>query len=188
MGTIKRIVLAAIATAVLTVPSAVPAVADGEDESDEARVLILQAISLIVHSPDDEHEIEERLEHAHEATHQEGVELDLVEDAAAALHDGDHERARELLQTSIGAGPFVGHGVPLPIRQASGDPGQPAFAVGSETGTTIVLDEYRPGSAWDGGDVALLVVLAAAIVLGAVFAWLFRPADTVRQLRRSAGP
>ena len=187
MGTIKRILLAGIAVAVLTVPSAVPAAADGQEESDDARVLVLQAIALIVNSPDDEHEIEERLEHAHEATHQEGVDLDLVEEAAAALHDGDHESARELLQTSIGAGPFVSPGVPEPIREAHGEPGDPAFAVGAETGTTVVLDEYEPSSALDGGNVALLVLSAAAIVLGVVLAWLFRPVDTVRGLRRAAG-
>jgi hypothetical protein len=186
MGTIKRVLLAATATAVLTVVPAAPADANGDDESDEARVLVLQAIALIVNSPDDEHEIEERLEHAHEATHQEGVDLDLVEEAAAALHDGDHERARELLQTSIGAGPFVGEGMPEPIREAHGEPGQPAFAVGAETGTTVVLDEYSPSSALDGGSITLLALSVAGVALGALFAWLSRPPDTVRDLRRAA--
>jgi hypothetical protein len=187
MGTIKRVLLAATATAVLTVVPAAVADANGDDDSAEARVLVLQAIALIVNQPDDEHEIEERLEHAHEATHQEGVDLDLVEEAAAALHDGDHEGARELLQTSIGAGPFVSPGVPEPIREAHGEPGEPTLAVGAETGTSVVLDEYEPSSALDGGNIGLLVLSAAAIVVGALLAWLFRPRDTVRGLRRTAG-
>ena len=185
MGTIKRVLIAGTVIAVITaVPTS--AGADGEGEADAARVLVLQAIALIVDSPDDEHEIEERLEHAHEATHQEGVDLDLVEQAAAALHDGDHERARELLQTSIGAGPVGAEGIPEPIREARGEPGQPAFAVGAETGTTVVLDDYEPSAALDGGYVALIVLSAAAIVVGALLAWLFRPRDTVRGLRRAA--
>lgn len=187
MGTIRRVLLAGTVIAVITaVP--IPAAADGDGEADEARVLVLQAIALIVNQPHEEHAIEDKIEHAHEAPHQEGVDLGLVEQAGVALHDGDLERARELLQTSIGAGPYVGEGIPEPIREAHGEPGQPAFAIGEETGTSVVLDEYDPGFALDGGSIVLLAFSAAGIVLGALFAWMFRPPDTVRDLRRAASP
>ena len=185
MGTIKRVLLAGTVIAVITAVST-PAAADEQGMADEARVLVLQAIALIVNTPDEEHAIEDRIEHAHEAPHQEGVDLGLVEQAGAALHDGDLERARELLQTSIGAGPYIGEGIPEPIREAHGEPGQPALAIGEETGTSVVLDEYDPGFALDGGSIVLLALSAAGIVLGALFAWLFRPPDTVRDLRRAA--
>lgn len=187
MGAVRRFVIAGVAAVGFAMAAAVPAVANGphDNESDEPRALVLQAISLIVNTPDEVHEIEERLEHALEAPHTEGVDLTLVEEAAAALEDHDLRRTRELLETSIGAGPFVGHGVPRPIRELSEDPDQPGFAIGGETGTTVVLDEYRAEAALDGGEVALLIVSAAGITLGGLLAWRFRPADTVRQLRRA---
>jgi hypothetical protein len=185
MGAIGRAVVttaAVVALAFLPLPAA----ADEPGESDEARVLALQAIALIVNTPDEMHEIEERIEHAMEAPHKEGVDLEGVEQAMTALEEGDLQLTRELLQTAIGAGPFVSEGVPEPVGETSGDPGQPAFSVGAEAGTTVVLAEFRPDSGLDGGDVVVLAVAVATMAAGALMAWWFRPPESVRQLRREA--
>jgi hypothetical protein len=208
MGAIKRVMTVCTTVAVLAMANAAAAAANGDDETDEAKVLVQQAIALIVNDPHDKHAIEDRIEHAREAPHHEGVDLDLVDEAAAVFRDGDHDGARELLQASIGAGPVSGDTAPMPIREAhgepgqpiretngepgqpvretNGEPGQPVLAVGVETGTTVILDEYHPATTLGGGEVVLLVLAAAGIALGVLLAWRFRPLDTVRQLRRAA--
>jgi hypothetical protein len=183
MPTVGRCILAAAVAAVLALWAA-PAAADEPGESDEARVLVLQAIALIVNTPDDMHMIEERTNDALEAPHTEGVDMGSVEQAAAALEEGDLQRTRELLQTAIGAGPFVGSGEPKSIGETSGEPGMPA--AGAEAGTTVVLDEYTPDSGLNGGEVVMLVLSVAVIAAGAWMAWRFRPPETVHQLRRAA--
>jgi hypothetical protein len=50
------------------------AVADEPGESDEARVLVLQAIALVVNTPDDMMAIDERITDALEAPKPEGVD------------------------------------------------------------------------------------------------------------------
>jgi hypothetical protein len=121
--------------------------------------------------------IDERITDALEAPKPEGVDLDVVDRAAAALEAGDLPRTRELLQTSIGAGPVVGGEQPQPIRETSGQPGQPAFAVGAETGTAIVLDVFDPRTRFDAGEIVLLVLSLTAIGLGVWLAWRFRPPE-----------
>jgi hypothetical protein len=186
MRTVERCILAAAVVGLLALWAG-PAAADEEGESDEARVLVLQAVALIVNTPDDDmHMIEERIDDALEAPHKEGVDMASVERAAAAVEEGDLPRTRELLQTAIGAGPFVRSGEPKPIRETSGEPGRPAFAVGAEAGTTVVLDEYAPDRGLNGGEVVMLVLSVAVIAVGAWMAWRFRPPETVRQLRRAA--
>lgn len=186
MSAIRRAIVAGAAAAALAMASALPAAAHG-DEEDAARDLVMRAIALIVNTPDDVHEIEEHVERALDSEEQEGVDIGLVEEAVAALEDGDLEGARESLQTAIGAGPAVGTGVPAEIGESSGEPGQTILAAGAETGTTVVLDEYQPESAVGGGELALLALSAAAVLAGAVLAWWLRPLATMRQLRRSAG-
>ena len=184
MRVLIRLVAAAAALALAVgVPAA--ARADEPGESGQARVLVLQAIALIVNTPDDAMVIDERIGDALEATDTEGVDLDLVRQAVDAVAGGNVRGARQLLQSAIGAGPVAGSAVPQPIRESSGKPGAPAYAVGAEPGTTVVLDEYRPGQGLNGGELVLLVLSVAAIAGGLLLAWRLRPADTVRQLRRA---
>lgn len=185
MRAVGRGILSVAVAAVLMLWTG-PAAADEPGESDEARVLVLQAIALIVSTPNDMHMIEERVEDAIQAPHQEGVDMASVEKATTALEEGDLQRTRELLQVAIGAGPFVGSGVPKPIGETSGEPGRPAFAVGAESGTSVVLDAYRSDTALNGGEVVLLILSVAVIAVGVLMAWRFRPPETVRQLRRAA--
>ena len=126
---------AACAVVLSVVVHAAPAMADEPGESDESRVLVQQAIALIVNVPDDAMAIGERIDDALEAPDTEGTDLAYVEKAKAALSDGDLEQTRDLLQTSIGAGPYVDQGVPPGIGQTSGEPGDPGFAVGGECWT-----------------------------------------------------
>ena len=183
MRAVGRCVLA-VAVAAVFVLWAGPAVADEPGESDEARVLVLQAIALIVNTPDDMHVIEERINDALEAPHKEGVDMSYVERGFAAFEEGDLQRTRELLQTAIGAGPFVGSGAPKSIGETSGEPGRPA--AGAESGTTVVLGTYTSDKALNGGEVVVLVLSVVLIAVGAWMAWRFRPPETVRQLRRAA--
>lgn len=159
--------------------------AHGDNESDESKVLVQQAIALIVNTPDDEMSIEERITDALEAPHTEGTDIAMVRQAMAAFDSGDMDRARTLLQTSIGAGPYLGEGLPPEVGETTGEPGQPLYAVGEATGTTIVLDELDPGRDFDAGDVVLLLLSGLSIVVGLGLAWRYRPKDTVRQLRRT---
>jgi hypothetical protein len=109
-----------------------------------------------------------------------------------ALEEGDLRRTRELLQTAVGAGPFVQPGLPEPVGETSGEPGRPAFPVGAEAGTTVVLDEYLPDTALDGGDVVLLAITFAAMAAGALWpavpATGERPSATVRRIEGGGCP
>lgn len=174
--------LTVFAMVTVLVGIAAPAAADEPGESDESRVLVQQAIALIVNTPDDHMAIAERIDDALEAPHAEGVDLATVEKAKDALAAGDLALTRSLLQTAIGAGPYVGEGVPPKVGETSGEPGKPA--VGAETGTSVVLDEFDPAGDLDGGDLTLLGLSVLAIVAGLLLVWRFRPEDTVRQLRR----
>lgn len=178
----------AILVASLALAAGVPTLAHADEtgESDQAKVLVLQAIAMLVNKPDDVMAVEERIGDALEAPHTEGVDMAMVEQAAAALENADLRRTRGLLQSSIGAGPYLGTGVPSPILQTSGEPGAPAHAIGAETGTAVVLDPYQPDRGPDRGEIVLLVISIVAIVGGLLLAWRARPADSVRQLRRTA--
>jgi len=177
----RSVQLLALAAALL-LASAGAATADEPGESDESRVLVQQAIALIVNTGD-VMAVEERIEDALKAPITKDADLAKVEDAMTALEAGDLRRTRELLQTAIGAGPYAGEGVPPKVRETSGEPGEPAFAVGGETGTTVVLDELEPGRNLDGGDTVLLSLSVLLVAAGALLAWRFRPADTVHQMR-----
>jgi hypothetical protein len=145
MGVIKRFTTVCATVAVLAIANAPPAAANGDADTDEAKVLVQQAIALIVNDPHDTHAIEDRIEHAREAPHHEGVDLDLVDEAAAAFHDGDHDGARELLQASIGAGPVSGDAAPMPIRETHGEPGQPVHETNGEPGQPVRETNGEPG-------------------------------------------
>jgi hypothetical protein len=130
------------------------AAADEPGESDDARVLVQQAIALIVNSPDDEMAIAERVEDALSAPRTEGVDLALVRQAEEAVATGDSRRARALLQQAIGGGPY------------------------------LVLDAYDPRGRLDGGDWVLLGLSATTAAGGLVLARRWRPPDTIRSLRQ----
>lgn len=178
----------AVLVATLALMAGVPALANADEagESDQVKVLVLQAIAMLVNDPNDMMGVEELIGDALEAPDKAGVDMAMVEQASTALEDGDMRRTRDLLQSSIGAGPYLGNGVPRPILQTSGEPGAPAYAIGADTGTAVVLDPYRPDRGLDDGEIVLLAISILAIIGGLLLAWQVKPADTVRQLRRTA--
>lgn len=183
------VILAAI-FAVAALPG--PALAAGEEEghgeeSNEARVLVMQAIALIVNEADAERVVE-RIADAVEAPEKEGVDLAKVEQALGVAESvpgrAGLNEARLLLQESIGAQPVSGYGEVAPIGEVSeGQP--PPFATGADPGTGAVLDPVRPDRGIsDGGDAVLLALAVAGLGLGLYLSYRFRPAHSIHQLRR----
>lgn len=166
------------AAVLLVVLSAGPAQAD-EVESDQSVVLVEQAIALIANDAGDER-VAERVRDALEAPEKEGVDLAVVTEALAVIEaPGENPaaaaQARTLLVDSIGG--------TLPSAPEEG-----RQAVGIETGTSVVLDEFSPP--WgitDRGDAVLLGLSLVAILAGLYLAWRLRPPHTLRQLTHPGG-
>lgn len=97
---------------------ALPAAAHPDDEERPAGDLVRQAIALLATSPDDREELREKLDAARQAADTTGVDLPLVEQAAAALFDEDDpHQARALLERAVGAQPHLALNDPAPTRQ-----------------------------------------------------------------------
>ncbi len=170
--------LAGVAVALLFLALPGAARADME-ESEEAPVLVEQAIALIANDAG-QARVAERIEDALEAPDKEGVDLGLVGKALAVIErPGQDEaalrEARKLLEDSLGG--------KLP---SAPEPGR--FATGTETGTSVVLDEFRPARGIaDAGDTTLLALALVAVALGLWLSVRLRPPHSVRELeRRSA--
>lgn len=171
--------------------------AHGGEETDEASVLVRQAIALIVSSPDEPGEVRERVQAAADAPDISGVDVALVEQADAALSDGDDmAQVRELLERSIGAGP-VGASTdsatedepvttaddatatetePAAVEEEMDDGSLGNAAAGADPGSTVLTDslESRPEL-----EVTDWLLIAGSILLGLVGVWValrFRPA------------
>lgn len=161
-----------------------PAAWADEVESDEAAVLVQQAVALLANENSPE-VVLERVEDAVEAPMTEGVDLESVERAAGLLEP----------VVARGAGsvpPDAAAQVRALLEESIETPAEPApvdMTTGTETGTSVVLDEYRP--AWgvsDGGDATLLALAAAAVGAGLLLARRLRPHHSLRELRRSPVP
>jgi hypothetical protein len=156
------------------------------DGAEPAKVLVQQALALIANAPDDHLAIEEQVHLALEAEDQAGVDHDLLEAAEASLAGGDLGRTRELLLACIDAGPVPGEQPPAPApthapepepehEEAVEEPSSGGYAVGTETGTTEVLDPYHPSRRVAGGEAGLLALSIVAIGAGAYLSWRMRP-------------
>lgn len=160
-------ILAALLIGVwLTTIAAAPALARDEGSSDQASVLVLQAIGLIANKPGGMDDIGAKVDDALQAPNKEGVDMQQVQAAKDALDKGDMDQARTLLQQSLQGG--------VPTQGA----------VGEETGTTTVHDPLNTRGHLAGGDWVLLVLSVLAVALGSWLAVRFRPAESVRVLRR----
>jgi hypothetical protein len=170
-----RIVSGAVAAVALLVPVAASGVAWAHgEESDESAVLVEQAVALIANNAY-ESQVAERIGDALMAPHKEGVDLSKVRQAQGLIEQPGYSAAASrqvegLLLHSLGG--------KLPSAPKAGRP-----ATGDDTGTSVVLDEFRPARGIsDGGD-AVLVGLGAVAVGGGV--WLsrrLRPPHTIREL------
>jgi len=137
-----------------------------EGDSDQASVLVLQAIGLIVNKPGDMDAIGDKINDALNAPKKEGVDLAQIQAAKDALDKGDMGQAHTLLQQSLQGGASM---------QA---------AAGEETGTTVVHDALNPRGHLAGGDWVLLGISVLALALGGWLAVRYRPHESVRVLRR----
>ena len=163
------ILVACVVWVWLAVLAAPPAAAD-EGDSDQAAVLVLQAIGIIVNTPGHMDEINGKLDDALNAPDREGVDLRRVQAAMDALDKGSMDQARTLLQQSLQAGG--------PVKSATGE----------ETGTSVVHDPFSPRGHLAGGDWVLLAMSVLATLLGSWLAVRYRPPQSVRVLRRQLAP
>lgn len=171
-------VLGIVAAALLVLPLSGAARAD-EEESTQAPMLVAQAIALIANDAGDER-VAERIQDALDAPEKEGADLAKVRQALDLIDRPGEDRAvtgqaRVLLLAAIGG--------KLPAEESAD--GSPGYATGSETGTSVILDEFKP--AWgvsDGGDAVLLALAIAAIVGGLVLSRRLRPPHRMRELKR----
>lgn len=162
-----------------------PAAFANEEETDEARLLVLQTISLIANGRDAA-VVEERLLDALEAPDQEGVDMVRLEEAAALLEQEPVDEARlqqvrDVLSAAIEIRAATGYGA-IPEPGEMGE--ESSFVRGAESGTEVVLDELRPARGVDSGDDVVLIAAGLALaVLGLALARRWRPHHTVHQLR-----
>lgn len=168
----RRAALTALIAAAVVVLAAGPGFADGGGESDKAGDLVRQAIAHIVHDPKDTMAAVEKIDDAENAGDKEGVDMNLVAQAADALAQGDFHGARSLLERSIGARPHVSGDDPLPIGQIR------PLATGAETGIDVVTDPLAPRRGLSGGDWVALSGLVGLGALGVYLARRFRPQHT----------
>lgn len=146
-----------------------PALAHGDDETQEGYLLIQQALGHLAHDTSSKgiDLAMEKVNDALETEDQEGVAVPEVEQGMRALEAGQVDHARTLLQDSITAALAE-----LPR------------ATGYQSGTTVVLSELPGRSGLSGQDWALLGASIALAGVGLVLAYRFRPRDSVAELRR----
>ena len=160
-------ILAALLVGVwLTTLAAAPALAHGEGESDQASVLVLQAIGIITNKSAAMDDIMDKVDDALKAPNKEGVDMAQVQAAKEALDKEDMDQARDLLQKSLQSG--------APMQGAKGE----------ETGTTVVHNQLNTRGRLAGGDWVLLALSVLVLALGVWLSVRFRPAESVRVLRR----
>ncbi len=165
--------LVGILLAMAGIMSASPAWADGGGETTEGYQLVQQALGHLAHDTSDYGMslAMEKIDDALATPDQQGVDVDGLKQAQAALEAGQVDEARALLQRSITEA--VGKLKP---------------ATGEETGTTLVLSPLQGRASLTGRDWGFLVASALFLVLGAMLATRYRPHDNVRALRRRLGP
>ena len=138
--------------------------------NDGGYVLVQQALGHLAHDPTSVG-IElatEKIDDALSTPDRDGVDVNELQKAKTALEAGQVSEAQALLQRSIATA----------VSQL-----QPA--VGEESGTKVVLSPLPGRSGLTGTDGFLLAVSVLLLLLGVGLAWLFRPRDNIRELRRN---
>jgi hypothetical protein len=155
--TAGSVFVVAVASFVL---AAGPAWAHGGSSDTEGYLIVQQAISYLVNEPGPlgTGEALERVKNVLAADDQDGVDIELVQQAAAELEAGKADEATSLLQESISEA----------IAELSP-------ATGDQTGTTTVLPPLEGNGALSGLDWILLGLSAVLLLAGGGLAYLFRP-------------
>jgi hypothetical protein len=161
--TSRRLVLTALVAGLAVLLPAGSAVAH-EGDSDQSRVLVLDALAYLANKPDGyEDNVADKVNDALEAPDTEGVDLTKVDAAKQALDAGDLATVRTQLQDSIE--PLTG-----PVT-------------GEETGTTTMLDPMAGHTDWGVAGVVLAVLSAAALLAGLLLGYRWRRRESLRDLR-----
>lgn len=168
-----RVAAAAFVLALAGALIAQSASADGGDADAEGYVLVQQALGHLYHDvgPVGTADALMKVDELLAAEDQHGVAVDEVRRAKTALEAGSIAQARTLLQGSIAE------------AVAALKP-----ATGIETGTTVVLGALPPRGPFTGWDWAFLLLSALAVLVGVLLAVLFRPHDSLRELRQALSP
>mgnify|MGYP001285333982 CR=1 FL=1 len=154
----------ALATVGLLVFSVTPALAHGEGDATESRVLVLQALTYLTNRPPGYEDMaSDKIGDALDAPDQEGVTLADVESAQQTFESGDLTATRDLLQQSV-----------LPLD---------GLVTGEESGTTIMLDPLTPSPNFTGLEGVLAGLSAAALVGGIVLSVRGRPTESIHDLQ-----
>ena len=166
--------LATMVTALLLAMASPGMARADEEESEQSAVLVEQAIAMIANDAGDAR-VAERIDDALMAPQKQGVNMTLVRQALDVVERPGQQQAadrqtRTLLLTSLGG--------KLPSAPRHG-----TFATGTETGTSTILDEFKPSrGVSDGGDAVLLGLAMVATGGGLWLSRRLRPPHTLREL------
>lgn len=183
-------VLALLVTVLLLGP--VGSARADREQSKEARLLVLQSISLMANGAL-AGTVTDRLRDAVDAPDQAGTDGALVQQALVIFEKAAvgtagmpaRNQARALLVRSINVRAATGYGEIPPPGEVGKD--VPAYAYGAHSGTTVVLDELKPArGVRDRGDRVLLVLAVSVMAAGLYLSHRWRPRDTISELRRQS--
>lgn len=191
MRQLRLVIAGSCAVVIVTALAASPAAAHEGEESEEAGVLVRQAIALIVNTPDDTKAIEDKIVDATESDDQEGVDIALVRRANDALDAGDLHRVRALLEVAIGARPHLSSALPLDVREAPAAPGSGTaglnLATGDDPGGGLADDPLVARRHFDGRMTTMFVLSLLLVAVGVGLAVRYRPIATGRmQVKESS--
>lgn len=154
----------ALVTGLIVLLPAGPALAHGDGDSEQSRVLVLDALSYLANRPANYMDMTtDKVADALAAPDKSGVDLAKVKAAQDALMNNDMMQTRTLLQQSLS--PLTG-----PVA-------------GEDPGTTTVLDPLAVHPTWTGYEVTLAALSGASLLIGILLARHWRPTKRLRALR-----
>ena len=154
----------ALVTGLLVLLPAGPALAHGDGDSEQSRVLVLDALTYLANKPAGYMDVAtDKVADALAAPDKEGVDLSQVKAAQGAIENNDMMQARALLQASLT--PMTG-----PVT-------------GEDPGTTKMLDPLTGHTAWNAYQVTLAALSGASLLIGILLARHWRPTRRLRALR-----
>lgn len=154
----------AVLTGLLLLIPAAPALAHGGGDSDQSRVLVLDALTYLANKPTGYmDQVTDKVGDALEAPDTAGVNLTKVRAAQQALKSNDMMRTRTLLQASL-----------APLT---------APVTGEDPGTTTMPDPLTVHTSWAGSGTVFAAGSAAALLIGLILARRWRPTMPLRALR-----
>ncbi|HUW79188.1 MAG TPA: hypothetical protein VMV52_10640 [Candidatus Nanopelagicaceae bacterium] len=160
--TYKRLATVLV-TGWLALMPAIPAFAHGGGDSNQSRILVLDALAYLANKPADYMDlVTDKVNDAIEAEDPSGVTIEQVVAAQQALEAGDMTQVRTLLQSSL-----------QPLTEP---------VVGEDVGTTTMLDPLGFTTKWTGSTGSFGLISLLALISGTLFAIRWRPKVTIKEL------